>query len=418
VKPGQDVDGLPISRRPIDMEIEGVRGIAAFLVALSHVFYQNLLTPDLHFSPLIGNLEAGHAGVLIFFVLSGYVISWTNSGAYSGKEAQTYLKRRFVRLFPIYFVAMLLTVLVIKISMMPESPLVIVGSFLCLQNFNGYFGPGLNPPRVNNPLWSLNYELVYYALFLLLWKHRPKLFWVFVPALLAGVLCWFAPQFMPPFVASYCCGWVIWASGWWLSRLPKEPSGTWKPAPVATWILLIFANHHINGIARISNALHLYSNDAGMVTIADLGTLPAILLLISAVARRKLPHRKWFAAAAWAVCLIPIGGMILTGRLGAHASWIVGTCAAVLSVLMLWFHSERWLRAFAWFGGISYAFYVVHYPLLYLVRLAPFSGITLAGFAGRLALWVAATLSLSWFLEKRFQPWIKGRLFQGGRLPR
>lgn len=413
MKTSQDVDGLQISRRSTDVGIEGVRGVAAFFVALSHVFYQNLLTPGLHMIPLLANTEAGHAGVLIFFVLSGYVISWTNSGAFSAAAARTYLKRRFVRLFPIYFVAMVLTVLVIRICAMPESLRVVVGSFLCLQNFNGYFTPGLNPPRVNGPLWSLNYELLYYALFLLLWRYKPRLSWVFLPALFAGILCWFAPQFMPPFIASYSCGWVIWASGWWLSRLPVRAGGAKEWAPIATWILLIVANHHINGVARVFNALHLYSNDAGMVNIADLGSLPAILLVLAAVTRRQLPCRLWFVVAAWAVCLVPIAGMLFTGRLATHASWVFGAGAAALAVLLTGWRSEHWLRAFAWFGGISYAFYVVHYPLLYLVRLAPFPDATLAGFVARLVVWVAATLGLSWFLERRFQPFVRARLFKG-----
>jgi peptidoglycan/LPS O-acetylase OafA/YrhL len=415
---GQDVDGLKISRRPMEMGIEGVRGVAAFYVALSHVFYADLLTPQFQLNPLVTNLQAGHAGVLIFFVLSGYVISWTNTGAFTRRAARGYLKRRIVRLFPIYLVAMMITVFVIWICKMPEPPRVIIGSFLCLQNFNGYFGPPINPPRVNNALWSLNYELLYYLLFLLLWRYRPRLFWIFVPALFAGILCWLAPAAMPLFIASYCCGWIFWAAGWWLSSQPKEDGASQPSAPVATWLLLILANHNINGIARISNALHIYSQDAGMVNIADLGTLPAILLVIAAVTRRELPFRRWIVFSAWAVCLIPIAGMLWTGKLATHASWVVGAGSVVLAALLGSWRSERWLRPFAWFGSISYAFYVVHYPLMYLVRIAPFSGVTLTGFVERLVLWSAVTLGFSWYLEKSLQPRIKAHFFPTGGGPR
>jgi peptidoglycan/LPS O-acetylase OafA/YrhL len=287
-----------------------------------------------------------------------------------------------------------------------------MGSFLGLQNFNGYFGFTINPPVVNGPLWSLNYELLYYALFLILWRYRPALTWVFVPPLLSGVVAWFTPQFMPLFIASYCCGWVFWASGWWLSMQPRSESGADGSGQVATWILLAFANHQINGLARILNTLHFYSNDAGMVNIADLGLLPAILLALAAVTRRKLPFRGIFMFSAWAVCLVPLAGMIWTGRLSAHPNWIVGAASVMLAALVLPMRSERWLRPFAWFGGISYAFYVVHFPLLYLVHLAPLPGATAAGFVLRLALWICLTLGISWLLEKRFQPWIKARLFR------
>lgn len=389
------------------MGIEGVRGVAALFVALSHVLYQNLLAPEMRISPFLRELEAGHAGVLIFFALSGYVISWTNSSAFSGTAARSYLRRRFIRLFPIYFLAMVLTVLVIMYTGMYEPARVVVGSFLCLQNFNGYFGPGLNPPRVNNPLWSLNYEVLYYGLFLLLWRYRPRLGWVFVPALFAGIICWFAPRYMPLFIASYGCGWVIWASGWWLSKLPLDKEAR-VSAPVASWLLLVFANHHINGVARVLNALHFYSNDAGMVNFADLGSLPAILLALSAVTHRKLPYRTWFVFSAWAVCLIPIAGMIFTGRLGANESWKAGIGAVVLAGLVMPLRTDRWLRPFAWFGGISYAFYVVHYPLAYIVQNSALPVTGVGGFFLRLILWIVLTVVVSWLLEKRFQPWIKG----------
>jgi peptidoglycan/LPS O-acetylase OafA/YrhL len=412
VNSGQDVDGLKISRRPVDMGLEGVRGIAAVFVALSHVLYQKILAPDVHLSPILGHVEAGHAGVLVFFVLSGYVISWTNTASFSADSAKSYVRRRFVRLVPIYVIAMLITILAIPVAGYPESARVIVGSFLGLQNFNGYFGFSLNPPVVNGPLWSLNYELLYYALFLLLWRNRPALSWVFIPALLSGIVAWFTPQFMPLFIASYGCGWVFWASGWWLSMQPRDEGGARESGHAATWILLIFANHQINGLARVLNTLHFYSNDAGMVNIADLGLLPAVLLALAAVTRRKLPGRGILMFSAWAVCIIPIAGMIWTGRLASHPNWIVGAVSVGLAALLLPVRSDRWLRPFAWFGGISYAFYVVHFPLLYLVQHIPVSGGTPAAFVERLALWIAATLGISWLLEKRFQPWIKARLFR------
>jgi peptidoglycan/LPS O-acetylase OafA/YrhL len=185
--------------------------------------------------------------------------------------------------------------------------------------------------------------------------------------------------------------------------------------PLASWILLIFASHHINGVVRIMNVLHLYSNDAGMVTIGDLGLVPSILLVLSSVAHRRLPYRGWIEATAWALCAIPIAGMIGTGRLTSHAEWVIGAGTVVLAGLFLPWRSTQWLRQFAWFGGISYAFYVLHFPMLYLVRYAPFPAATWGGFVARAFLWVALTLWLSWLLEKRFQPWIKARLIHADK---
>lgn len=404
-------------RRPTEMAIEGIRGVATLMVALSHLLWLDLLTPALKLPGWLRFVEGGHAGVLTFFVLSGYVIGWTNPGAFTPDAGRAYVWRRFVRLAPIYTVAMILTVGIIRFTGRPESFRVVAGSFLALQNFNSYFGFSINPPVVNGPLWSLNYELLYYGLFLLLWRFNPKSVWIFGPAFLAGVMGWFAPRFIPLFLASYACGWLFWAAGWWLSKQPLVGDGAEDRQPMASWVLLIFASHQIGGIVRVFNALHFWSNDSGMCSIADLAMLPAIFLALSAAAHRRLPARKWISALAWAVCVVPIIGMIAAHRLLGNPAWVNGSVAVVLAAAMLPIRSTGWLKPFAWLGGISYAFYVVHFPLLYFVQCLPLPKASVIGFVERLPIWVALTLGLSWLLERRFQPWIKARLLPRAKSP-
>ena len=405
------VSRAPLSGRHTDTGIEAVRGIAALFVALSHLLYLNLLTPDLRLAAWLQTVEGGHAGVLVFFVLSGYVIGWTNAGPFTPAAASAYIRRRTTRLAPIYLVAMVLTVAVIGYTGLTESLRVIVGSFLCLQNFNGYFGFSLNPPLVNGPLWSLNYEVLYYGVFLAVWRFKPDLKWVFAAALVPAALGWFAPAIMPLFIASYACGWIFWAAGLWLSRQPALGKST--ASPIATWILLVFAGHQIGGGARMLNVLGFYSNDAGMVGLADLALLPAILLAMAAVSHRKLPGRGGVEALAWLSCLVPLAGMIVTGRLMSHPSWITGFVAVIIAGCLRSFRHSSWLRPFYGVGGIYYGLYFVPFPRVYLVQFMPLPRTSLEGFAARLAIWVPMTLGLSWFLERRFQPWVKARLFAG-----
>ena len=69
------------------------------------------------------------------------------------------------------------------------------------------------------------------------------------------------------------------------------------------------------------------------------------------------------------------------------------------------------MRKLAQVGSVSYGLYIVHVPLLYLMhQLAPsFSGTALT-YGLRLAVFVAAALGMAYWLEKKLQPWVKGRL--------
>ena len=397
------------SVRPANQELEGVRGIACLMVTLSHTLYLNHLDPTVTLPPWLRTLEAGHTGVLVFFVLSGFLISWTNASPCTAENRRAYGWRRFVRLAPIYYIALILTVAVLFLRQDHGQIRVVAAALVGLQNFNSYLGFALPPPMSNGPLWSLNYELLYYGLFIFLWRYQPRLGWVFFPVAAASLLGWFAPQFMPLFLASYACGWLFWAAGWWLARLPELPVEA-PGSSAATWLLLIFAGHQIGGVARILNALNLHSVDAGMVTLGQLGVLPPILLLLAAVGRRRLPAAPLFAALAWVVCLVPLTGMLWTGRLWTEPSWITGGVAVLLAALALPWRAPGWVKSFGGLGSISYAFYVVHFPLLFIVQRSPLPSGTIPAYFLRIGVWAGLALSLAWLLEQRFQPWIKTRL--------
>lgn len=394
--------------RTTNLELEGTRGIACLLVALGHVFFLNHLDPTVSLPPWLRNCEAAHSAVLIFFMLSGYLIGWTNSGDSTRKSRRSYLQRRFIRLAPIYYVAFALTTIMVLVRGDLGQHRSIAATFVGLQNFNDYFGLHLPPPSTNGPLWSLNYELLYYALFIPLWHFKPRLIFVFGPALVATLLTWFTPQIMPLFIGSYACGWLFWAAGWWLARQPEVAADS--RTPVLSWILLIVAGDHIGGLMRILNVLHFYCADAGMVTLADLAQLPVIMLLLAMAARRQLPYARCLSVFAWLICVVPLCGMLWTGELWTHPAWIVGGASVILAAVTLGLKNHAWLQRFAGMGRISYAFYVVHFPLLFLVQRLPLPSGTIPSYMLRIGLWAVLSIILSWGLERQFQPWIKSRL--------
>jgi peptidoglycan/LPS O-acetylase OafA/YrhL len=396
-------------QRPPNLPLEGLRGVACLLVALGHALWLNHLDPSVTLPLWLRGLEASHNGVLIFFALSGYLIGWTNAGAFTPAGQRAYLWRRLVRLAPIYYVAFFLTAGMTFYLGQPGQNRSLAGAFLGLQNFNDYFGFHLPPPGTNGPLWSLNYELLYYLCFLLLWRFRPHLGWIFIPAFVATVLTWFVPQVMPLFLGSYACGWLFWAAGWWLAQQPELPEGA-PQGPVLSWLLLVFADHHLGGSMRILNALGWHCPDGGMVNLGHLGVLPVIVLLLAAVSRRQLPRRRIWVGLAWLLCVVPLAGGIWTGRFSASPLWQLGGIAAGLAVLLLPFRSMRWLRWFAGLGSISYAFYVVHFPLLFVVQRLPLPMGTIPAYFLRVAAWAVPVLACAWWLEKKYQPWARQRL--------
>lgn len=83
------------------LELDGLRGIAAFTVILHHFCCMY----DLKEKPYLLPLVAGHSAVLLFFVLSGFVLSlpFWNKGTFGRYDA--YLVRRIFRIYVPYVAA-------------------------------------------------------------------------------------------------------------------------------------------------------------------------------------------------------------------------------------------------------------------------------------------------------------------------
>ncbi len=156
MRPREDIDFA--KNKFYDYALEGLRGLAAFWVGYAHIFnFTNLLDPSFHPSnKYVTDLHASHAAVLIFFILSGYVIGITNTKKCNKSRIINYLIRRIIRLVPIYFIAIICSI----IASPYDSLEVIFGNLFFLQ-------PLAVPVLSGNPiLWTLNYEVIYYLLFI------------------------------------------------------------------------------------------------------------------------------------------------------------------------------------------------------------------------------------------------------------
>lgn len=159
---------LPDRSRSLLPGITGLRFVAALWVLLSH--YTEV-------SPWAGWAHQwarnGPMGVTLFFILSGFVLTYNYAAefSHSAERAFDFLRARFARVYPMYACALLLSVPIgivftdaLTQSSRPSAPIAVLGvvaDALMLQAFLPF-----RPFHYwNGPAWSLSAELVFYLVF-------------------------------------------------------------------------------------------------------------------------------------------------------------------------------------------------------------------------------------------------------------
>jgi peptidoglycan/LPS O-acetylase OafA/YrhL len=155
--------------------LDSLRGVACSIVCFHHLFAFNKSFFNNHISETayfildqISNQNS--VAVLFFFVLSGFSIglSVKENTKMNGVELNQYLYRRLKRILPIYWLAIIVSLLIGYFSSQtyrPDFSLAnLVGNLLFLQTakLGKYW---FSPYGLNAPLWSLSYEMFFYLFF-------------------------------------------------------------------------------------------------------------------------------------------------------------------------------------------------------------------------------------------------------------
>ena len=142
--------------------IQMIRGLACVLVVLMHITVTFSDTYSLSF--LWNIFKFGGCGVDIFFVLSGFIITYSNK-YYITKASSVgqFLKKRVIRIFPIYWII---------ISFFLALQLIFPSFYrthfqLNFANITSTFFLLPNHIMINGVSWSLTNELFFYMLFTL-----------------------------------------------------------------------------------------------------------------------------------------------------------------------------------------------------------------------------------------------------------
>ncbi len=320
--------------------LDGLRAVAVLLVLYAH------LTRYV-FTGLRGftgeRLHAGPAGVMLFFLVSGYIIpaSLERHGS-----LRAFWISRALRLYPMYLVA--IAAVVALGGYRTSQPVTAVVGHLTMLPFL------LDVPLVTPVLWTLSYEMAFYllvsALFTMRW-HRAS---GQIAALLAVVAVVTAP------LAGPVTGLVLPVAVLLVIGLCLVVS-RWRPAVVAGGVLLagLVATllaigqdpaHAWDGlliVAVMFTGTAIYRADQGQT-----GRWPAILaitlvggaLMVNWVAElHSLDAVNAKYVARLVITLLTFGGAFAIGRLGRYR------------------RTPPWLSLI---GVLSYSIYLVHYVLI------------------------------------------------------
>jgi peptidoglycan/LPS O-acetylase OafA/YrhL len=315
-------------------ELDGLRGIAILLVLMRHYIH--------HPSLLLLGPQWGWMGVNLFFVLSGFLITsiLLRLADQPRGGLKIFYARRTLRLFPLYFLA-LLVYFIASASVGTPQPAKTV--FLYVTFLQAFIPPLVTHLRiVPHPdwvvmgfgvLWSLSVEEYFYVLWAPLVTftraHRSALF--FILGLILFLTPWIRFFYPDPkggqelFIAQM----DSLAAGCLVGVLWQDHGAAWRPR-IQQW------------------AGRLYICIAGLIGLAiwiDFAT---------GITKRSVFDLRIFNATDYTVLWL------------AWSLWLLVTLAVAGTTGWM----PRILRhpVLIWLGRISYCLYVVHYPIYLALR--------------------------------------------------
>lgn len=303
---------LDTARYPIFREnlmklqaLESVRGVSTIYVALGHIFPGAFL------------LSFGQEAVIIFFLLSGFVIEYSSAKTLS-RGFKYYFQKRFIR---IYSVLLALFSIAMILEHSPVGSLEfwrqLAGNLLMLQDFSRVKPNVIVQPLYSSALWSLHYEWWFYMFYFPLaanCQREKQTFIVFSLGVIAAITYVIYPNVLNRLLLYF----PIWWTGVIMARAYVDKERVvWANLRVPCFLLV--------GIAAILaiDCIH-YVLDGGKLRF---GLHPF------------LEFRHVFAAIL----------VIYFGLLWQKAKW---------------FGFQTSLGWGAWIAPISYALYISHQPLL------------------------------------------------------
>jgi len=316
--------------------LDSMRGLAAAVVLFHHVYtrfpvlFEGSAAAVQQLLSFISEMNV--QAVLFFFFLSGFSIclSLKNGLPVTRPNFNEYVYRRLKRIMPLYYFAIVFTLvgglLMHAVSTNDDFSIKnLLGNIFFLQCSKSYKGNWFAPYGDNGPLWSLSFEMFYYFLvpvFLLLLLKAGKSVQLTLPlnrvALIASFIISVAAVllnhfFFFPFVA-FAGLFYVWYAGFFAAWLYLQKS----IAVNKDFILLLLPGLILGGLN--------YASPSATLNKLLSGAVIAVLFFLLFIIRKKLP---------------------------------AGFVAAI---------EKSFNAVFYKIGTGSYALYLLHYPVLMLLK--------------------------------------------------
>jgi peptidoglycan/LPS O-acetylase OafA/YrhL len=285
--------------------LDVLRFFAAMVVFLSHVASQDLT------DGFLWQFKAySQTAVMVFFVMSGYVIGFVTHE--KEKNITDYSIARVSRLWSIVIPALLLTAICDYIGLQVNPDLYLNSSwpypegsqflhyflsFFLVQNF---WDLNLNP-GINGPFWSLTYEWIYYILFGIFYFFKSNIKWFFI----LGIALISGPSIILLF--------PVWLLGYVLFKLKVSKKASFKFSYIKatlsffSLLIIIFIGPEVRTIhlpfAWVSRASLLGDYFDAALFVIHLYFSPHIIHLIKPLLFKYEKTIRWSASLTFALYL-------------------------------------------------------------------------------------------------------------------
>lgn len=306
--------------------VDYARGLAAFAVVFFHYFYNGIANGKIESVsaiPVISEIARyGYLGVDVFFMISGFVIA--NSAV--GKSARDFAVGRAVRLYPAFWVAMIITtgfIVVLGGSQMSVTP----QQFLA----NATMVPQVfRQPFVDGAYWTLAYELAFYffVFLIIIAKQGRRLDTILCSwAVLLGVLSLVAPSLgSVPLLGNY---FALFAVGAVVSSIRRSGWSIFRIAGLVGGLVAALPFQMRGGVER--------GLDPVVLAIIFVATYGFILATLSnRVSEARIPGSRWAGQITYPLYLLHAYiGYILINAIGNEDNKLLVTFGVMAFIVML-----------------------------------------------------------------------------------